>query len=746
MEVHTGDFTINAKTKVVYFRSNKEMATTVEQFIDRIRTATGFNLAIADGFDVPKGNFIFFNYIHADELGDEGYRLDVEKNRITIGANADAGFFHAVQSLYQLLPPEIFSEKIVKGAAWRIPAVSIIDKPRFQWRGMHLDVSRHFFPKEFIKTYIDMIAMHKMNTFHWHLTDDQGWRIEIKKYPRLTDIGAWRVDRENRDWGSRDSQKVGEKATYGGFYTQEEIKEIIRYAADRHITIVPEIEMPAHCIAALAAYPQFSCTGGPFKVPPGSVWPDDEIYCAGNDSTFLFLQNILSEVIDLFPGKFIHVGGDEAGKAEWKKCPKCQARMKAEGLKDESELQSYFIKRIEKFLISRHRRLIGWDEILEGGLAPEATVMSWRGTDGGIAAARAGHDVVMTPGSHCYFDYYQGTRADEPQAIGGYIPISKVYQYEPIPDSLTGEQAAHILGAQANVWSEYIPTPEHAEYMTMPRMAAMAEVLWSPKERRDWNEFVPRVEQQMKRYEAANYNYARSAYLVSIGTASDSMTKSFGVTLTSEMKAPDIRYSLDGSDPAGSSTRYAGPFSIAKTATIKAAAFREGKLSGKITQQSVSVHKALYKSIVLKYPYKKYEGGGASGLVNGIRGSKSFGDGNWQGYERNDLEAVIDLGDTIPINKITSGYLQDTKSWIFYPTSVEYLVSDDGTTFISVGRFEQAVATAHEDASTKDFTKELSVVHARYIKVIAKNIGTLPEWHVGKGDKAWLFVDEIIVE
>ncbi|MFI5252177.1 MAG: family 20 glycosylhydrolase [Bacteroidota bacterium] len=746
VEVGTEFFTITSKTKIVYFFSNKEMETTVKQFADRIHASTGYALAVMDGFNMPKRNFIFFDYIRDDSLGSEGYRLEVDKDKISVGANTDAGFFYAVQTIFQLLPPQIFSQTVVPRVRWRIPSVTITDKPRFSWRGMHLDVSRHFFPKEFIKTYIDMIAMHKMNTFHWHLTDDNGWRIEIKKYPKLAEVGAWRVDREDKDWNDRPPQKPGEKATYGGFYTQEEIKEIVKYAADRHVTIVPEIEMPAHTQEVLAAYPQLSCTGGPFTVPPGGVWPNTEIYCAGNDSIFLFLQDVLSEVIDLFPGKYIHVGGDEADKTEWKKCPKCQARIKQEGLKDESELQSYFIKRIEKFLIAKHRQLIGWDEILEGGLAPEATVMSWRGTEGGIAAARANHDVVMTPGSHCYFDYYQGAWASEPPAIGGYTPLSKVYQFEPVPESLNAEQSTHILGAQANVWSEFIPTPEHAQYMTMPRMAAMAEVLWSPKDSRNWDDFAGRVEAQMKRYEALNYNYAKSAYLVGIGTTLDSVRKAINITLKTELDSPEIRYTLDGQDPSENSQRYEQPIFIDKTSAVRAASFRNGKLLSKITEQKVFIHKGLFKPVRVKYPYEKYTAGGDLGLTNGIRGTKSFNDGNWQGYHQNDLEAVIDMGESTSISRITSGYLQNTGSWIFFPTSVEYLVSGDGNNFTSVAKFDQPVAVGNQDISIKDFSQEVRDVKARYIKVIAKNVGLCPPWHIGKGEQAWLFTDEIIIE
>ena len=374
------------------------------------------------------------------------------------------------------------------------------DMPRFPWRGLHLDVSRHFFPASFIKTVIDLLAMHKMNTFHWHLTDDQGWRVEIKKFPKLTSVGAWRADRTGIDWSEAGPQRPGEEATYGGFYTQEEVKDIVQYARLRNVTIVPEIEMPAHTTAALAAYPQYSCTGGPFAVTTGALWPITDIFCAGNDSTFAFLQDVLTELFDLFPGTYVHIGGDEADKANWKTCPKCQARINQEGLKNEEELQSYFIKRIAKFVTSKNRRLIGWDEILEGGLAPEAAVMSWRGTEGGLAAARMGHDVVMTPGSHTYFNSYQGKPEFEPLAGGGYLPLRTVYSFEPVPEGLTTELAAHVLGGQACLWTEFVSSPDRAEYMLLPRLAAMAEVLWTPKERRDSENFFSRIEAQLGRY------------------------------------------------------------------------------------------------------------------------------------------------------------------------------------------------------------------------------------------------------
>jgi hexosaminidase len=369
---------------------------------------------------------------------------------------------------------------------------------------MHLDVGRHFFDKEFVKRYIDLIALHKMNTFHIHLTDDQGWRIEIKKYPRLTEIGSKR--KESPMIGNR---KKGDGTPYRGFFTQDDIREIVEYARKRYITVVPELEMPGHSLGALAAYPELSCTGGPHEVM--TRWGVfEDVYCAGNDKVFEFMEDVLTEVIELFPGEYIHIGGDECPKARWEKCPKCQARIKKEGLKDEHELQSYFVKRIEKFLNSKGRRLIGWDEILEGGLAPNASVMSWRGTEGGIAAARSGHDVVMSPTTHCYFDYYQSkNRKQEPEAIGGFLPLDIVYSFEPVPAELAPEQRKHVIGAQGNVWTEYIHTPSDVEYMALPRMCALAEVVWTPAELKDWDDFRDRLDRFAERLDAMGVNYRK---------------------------------------------------------------------------------------------------------------------------------------------------------------------------------------------------------------------------------------------
>jgi hexosaminidase len=508
MEQGKGSFTLRPSAEINY--TGGEWAKNEAWFLaELLRPATGFPLAIKEGI----GGAINLVIDTALVMNPEGYILTVGKRKVTVTGNTPAGLSRGFQTVRQLLPPQLESDSVVIGVKWTMPCVSVTDYPRFAWRGMHLDVSRHFLDVDFIKRYIDIIAMHKMNVFHWHLVDDQGWRIEIKKYPRLTEVGAWRVDREELPWNSRPLQQPGEKTTYGGFYTREEMKEIVAYAAERHINVVPEIEMPAHVGAALAAYPEYSCTGGPFTVPPGSVWPITDIYCAGKEETFAFLEDVLTEVMEIFPSPVIHIGGDEADKTEWRKCPHCQARIGKEGLKDEAELQSYFVRRIEKFLSSKGRRLIGWDEILEGGLAPGAAVMSWRGFEGGIEAARAGHDVVMTPISHTYFNLYQADPATEPLAYRGLITLEKVYSFEPVPEGLTYDEAKHIIGAQACLWTEMVHNGKTAEYMILPRLTALSEVLWSAPESRNWDDFIIRLPEMTERFDIMRINYSKSSGL-----------------------------------------------------------------------------------------------------------------------------------------------------------------------------------------------------------------------------------------
>lgn len=506
--ISKGRFLLNSTTKII---CTVYLAQEAKYLTNLLSSTSNINLLI-DSTTNSKGNIKLL--IDPTISNSEGYKLSIKYNAIVISAKTNAGIFYGIQSLRQLLPVAIETPKnnIIE---LKIPAVEISDNPRYKYRGMHLDVGRHFFSVTDIKKYIDFIAMHKMNTFHWHLTEDQGWRIEIKKYPRLTEIGGFRKGTAIGLAGTRNAPYTYDNVPYGGFYTQKEIKDVVSYAAARHIAVIPEIELPGHSSAALAAYPQFGNTKGPYEVAKRwGIFP--ETY-APTEETFAFLEDVLTEVMTLFPSKLIHIGGDEVLKKEWEESSYAQSLMKKEGLKNEHELQSYFIRRIEKFLNANGRKIIGWDEILEGGLAPNATVMSWRGVEGGISAAKQKHQVIMTPGTHCYFDYYQvGGEGQKNEPITGskrHTSVEKVYSYEPTPVSLTNEEASYILGAQGNVWTEYMPTWDRVEYKVLPRMTALSEVVWSTKESRDWEDFHNRLQYIAKRYDALGYNYAKHSIL-----------------------------------------------------------------------------------------------------------------------------------------------------------------------------------------------------------------------------------------
>lgn len=502
-----GNFTFTEKSKIILSAVNDESKLAADFLAGLVKNPTGLILPIIQGNKAASGSVLMS--IDTSVANTEGYTLTVTPKRIVIKARTAVGLFYAVQTIRQLLPPDVEKDSVVNNIALKVPSCEIADEPRFGYRGMHLDVGRHMFPVAYIKRYIDMIALHKMNTFHWHLTEDQGWRIEIKKYPKLTEVGAFRKETVVGHAGKKSG--VFDGKPYGGFYSQEEAREIVAYAKSKFITVIPEIEMPGHSLAALAAYPGLSCTGGPFNV--GTTWGIvADVYCAGKEETFKFLEDVLTEVIDLFPGKFIHIGGDECPKTRWVKCPLCQKRIKDEGLKDEKELQSYFIKRIEKFLISKNKRLIGWDEILEGGLAPEATVMSWRGVAGGIEAAKQGHDVIMSPNKYVYLDYYQCEPDGQPLAIGGYLPLENVYSFDPQFAELSAEEQKHILGLQGNVWTEYLSTPQYMEYMAYPRMFAISEIGWTQGSKKDFEDFFARFGVQRMRYDKIGINYFKGEY------------------------------------------------------------------------------------------------------------------------------------------------------------------------------------------------------------------------------------------
>lgn len=535
----------------------------------------------------------------------ESYTLSVTSQRIEIRATSGAGLFYGMQTLLQLMQP-------ASTGSYSVPSVEIEDTPRFAYRGLMLDVSRHFSTKEFIKKQIDALAYYKINRLHLHLTDAAGWRLEIKKYPLLTDFAAWRTDPTWKKWwnGGRKYLRYDEPGASGGYYTQDDIREILEYARQHYITVIPEIEMPSHSEEVLAAYPQLSCSGEPYK---------NSDFCVGNEETFTFLENVLTEVMELFPSEYIHVGGDEAGKSAWKTCPKCQKRMKDEHLANVDELQSYLIHRIEKFLNNHGRRLLGWDEILQGGIAPNATVMSWRGEEGGIAAVTSGHHAIMTPGAYCYLDSYQDAPYSQPEAIGGYLPLKKVYAYDPVPASLTAEQAKLVYGVQGNLWVEYIPTPEHVEYMIYPRMLALAEVAWSAPERKSWPDFHTRA----------------------LSAVADLQKKGY--------------HPFDLSKEIGSRPESLQPVS----------------------------HLALGKKVTYNSSYSPhYPAQGNTALTDGIRGDWTYGDGSWQGFiSDNRLDVTIDMEKETPIHSVTAAFMQVVGAEVFLPETVIISISDDGINF-----------------------------------------------------------------
>ena len=716
--INNGNFVLSNLTTIKY---PKEFNVSGSYLYDVLNTMDSLEI-------YGKSNHIQF-VLDTAINNDEGYILDIQPDVVEIRAKTDQGAFYAVQSLRQLLPSKLENNKY-RQEEYNLPCIRIKDAPEFSYRGMHLDVGRHMYSVDFIKKYIDALAMLKMNTFHWHLTEDQGWRIEIKKYPKLQEVAAFRDETLIGHYSDHPHQLDGKK--YGGFYTQEEIKDIVAYAQERFVTIIPEIELPGHSQAAIAAYPELGCTGE--QVGVATKWGVfEEIYCP-NEKTFTFLEDVLDEVLELFPSKYIHIGGDEAPKTRWKACEHCQSLIKNEGLKDEHELQSYFIKRIENYLNSKGRQIIGWDEILEGGLAPNATVMSWRGIDGAIQAAKSGHNVVMTPTSHCYFDYYQSENENEPLAIGGYLPLEKVYSFNPIPEELTQEQSKFIIGVQGNVWTEYMPSEEQVEYMAFPRMLAMSEVVWTKQENKNYENFVQRVEHFHKRLDELKINYANHLYEIKAQLIGNNEQLSYELKTLTEGKT--IRFTLDGSGPTLKSEAYIQPIKLDSSLVIKAAVFNSEKQLGNVFSETINLHKAVGKNITINSePHKAYSGNGAKGLINGISGSNTrYGDKEWLGFWGEDIEIMIDLGTETEINSISTRFYNGQGQWVYAPKEIVIEIGDK-TEVIQIPNSTDKLVN----------TELMPNVSARYIKLKVPNYGIIPEGKQGAGNKAWTFIDEIII-
>lgn len=718
-QLNNGVFELNEATSLETIQEFGDVAQFLKSYVKE-----QFHLKISSKKSDTKILFTKDNSIK----NEEGYLLKIDINKIEIRANSSKGAFYALQSLIQLLPIENKSTSI------SIQCLEIQDAPQFAYRGMHLDVARHFFSVDFIKKQLDLMALLKMNTFHWHLTEDQGWRIEIKKYPKLQEIAAFRNETLIGHYADEPHQFDGKK--YGGFYSQKGIKDIVRYASERQITVIPEIEMPGHSQAAIAAYPELGCTGNQLEV--ATKWGVfEDIYCT-KESTFQFLEDVIDEVVTLFPGKYIHIGGDEAPKSRWKNCAHCQNVIKKEGLKNEHELQSYFIKRMEKYINSKGKQIIGWDEILEGGLAPNATVMSWRGNEGAIEAAKQQHDVILTPNSHCYFDYYQSDNENEPLAIGGFLPLEKVYDFNPIPEELTKEEAKFVLGAQGNVWTEYMSTPEKVEYMVFPRVIALAEVVWSAKEHKNYDDFIRRLEFFNKRLDAKNVQYANHLYEVK-GEFINKNEKVF-YEFKTITKGKDIRFTTDNSEPNSDSKMYEKPISIEKSQTLKAVVFdKKGIKLGSIFEQKIDLHKAVGAKITLNVaPHKAYNAGGTQALINGISGNnKRFGDKEWLGFSGEDVKIIIEFDQTTEINSISTRFYNINVQWIYAPKEISFEFDNEEKRAILLKNNDELLVAVFEKFEQKIVKK---------LQITIPNYGIIPEGKQGAGNKAWTFIDEIIIE
>lgn len=673
------------------------------------------SMVLEDGCFVMSEEYNPTLEIVENEFGDEAYKLVVDKSGIKIIASSDSGLFYGQKTLEQLT------------SGGKVPFVTIVDEPRFKYRGVHLDVSRHFRDKEFVKKIILELARYKMNRLHLHLTDATGWRIEIDKYPKLTSETAFRTKADWKDWTSeKPSLFVSEeKGGFGGYYTKDDVREIVKFAAENMITVIPEIEMPGHSQEVFVAYPELGCSDVPYKSGD---------FCVGNEKTFEFVEGVLDEVIELFPSEYIHIGGDEAGKSDWKTCPKCLKRMKENNLAGVDELQSYMIKRVENYLNSKNRKLIGWDEIIDGGLAESATVMSWRGDEGGVKAAKQGNDVVMTPSRALYLDFYQADPTTQPEAIGGFVPLKTVYDYDPMPKELTAEEQKHILGAQGNLWCEYIPTAEHAEYMLFPRVLAVAEMTWTNQENRNWVDFKVRANAHIPLLRARGVNAFELSYDIQPFMSVDTVAKEIRLTLDAEKYPADIRYTLDGTMPNSESAVYQGDIIVKDSVKLVAAIFEKGTLVGKPLVRNYDYHKAIGKPV--KYLSKLYGGymaGGEDALVNGYKGTLTYLDGLWQGYT-NSLECVIDMQTVQPLTRVSARFMELKGPGVYLPGEFEVLTSVDGENFTLQGVVKTETTDGLKEPIFKDYNVYFDA-DARYVKVKASEVN----------NKLFIFIDEIVV-
>jgi hexosaminidase len=709
-------FILNPDTKICSSQSDMEAA---EHLREVITAVFGLDLEIASSFEESNCIRLSSTALVGDSLiNTEGYRLSILPNRIEIHAKADPGLFWGLQTLHQVFDQTDHQD----GFAARIQGLEIVDHPLFSHRGLLLDCCRHFFSKEVVKKYIKLLSYYKMNVLHWHLTEDQGWRIEINKYPSLTGKAAWR--------------KESDGEVYGGFYSKEDIKEIVKFAESLNVTIIPEIELPGHSQAAISAYPHLSCQQK--QVSVANDWGVfKEIYCAGNDSTFAFLEDVLLEVMELFPSEYIHIGGDEAPKYRWENCSKCQSRIASERLEDEHELQSYFIQRVENFLNSHGRKLIGWDEILEGGLSKNATVQSWRGMEGGTHAAETGHSAIMSPTSHCYIDYPLDA-----------IDLKRVFSFNPIPDSLAEENEKYILGGEVNMWTEHVPDEANLDSKVFPRMLALSEVLWTGTDTSRYVDFRDRVYDHFDILDSLGISYGSEAIPLSLSTRGDS------AYLNKEVKDIEIEYLMEKSlaDIATNDTNhfmpYTGPIDINNDCILKARAMKGSDVYGETIQQKFCTRSNIVEPPNYKNRYSEnYIGGGDRGLVDGKLGSLNFRDGNWQGFWGKNLVITLELEEGQKVHEVSANFYHYVNSWIFRPVRFVVAVSDNGVDWPKVGIEKPEI---NEESRGKQIVtmkvKLKEPQQPKFVRIMAWNVNIIPDWHEAAGSDAWLFIDEIIIK
>ena len=726
-------FVLNKKTVITYPRAHKELQNEADFLADYIDDICGFRPAVKCTYNYMI-NAINLKIEEGDFVNDEAYQLIVNDKNIEIISSNTSGIFYGIQTLRKSLPVGTNEDKIV------FPAATINDWPRFAYRGMHLDVSRHFFPLDSVKVYIDAMALHNLNKFHIHITDDQGWRIEIKKYPKLTEVGAW-----------RSGTLIGKSMAYdtirhGGYYTQKELRDLVKYAADRHITIIPEIDLPGHMLAALASYPELGCTGGPYEV--WKRWGvSEDVICAGNEKAMQFLEDVLLEVMDIFPSEYIHIGGDEVPRDRWKECPKCQAKIKQLGIKGDDKhsaedyLQSYVMSRMEQFVENHGRHIIGWDEMLDGELAPNATVMSWRVSSGGQKAANMHHNVIMTPNDYLYFDYYQTLDTDaEPFSIGGYNPVKKVYSYEPIPEGLTEDEEQYILGPQANIWTEYTSEFNVLLYRMLPRIGALAEVQWCNPEQKNYEDWVLREYRMTKLYDMYKWNYATHIFDIDVRIVPNVKEGYIEITM-SKLIDGDMMYSFDNQE----FKKYTEPLKITQNCHFECYVVYPDGSKGRTFSTDFDFSKSSMRPIILKdQPHRNYAYNGADVLIDGLKGSSNYRSGRWLGFFGNALDATINLLQPTEVSGVKFNCNMNMKDWIFNAKTVKVLVSDDGLRFMEVFRQDFNMLPADYAESLYTVDVHFEPVEAQFVEVVIEPFDC-PEGHNGYGYPGWVFVDEIMV-